>query len=850
MSILVRRITMALVAASLTIIGASSSIAVAAEFSFTASPAITSGGKYVLSNGSDSWTMTMTVVDELNQPVQFPDTSQVKFTPSSTNVSVSAVSNPSTGVYTALLTSTTPGTYTVESGYASNPTYTSTIRFYVSGPNPAKSTLSFDQDSYDLDCGASLPIAFTALVVDDADNPMVGIPVTFDGEDWKDPVTATTNALGKATATLTVIGSAFLRTLTVAAFVTVGGDPVPIAASPYEITINPTGPCGIPSPTKSTLTPVTQTITKSCDATPAEADVVATILDSSGDPLSGHKVNFTIGSQVRSSTTGSDGMITLTIPSGALVYTNTVEVHAKLDGASEELVNSPVTILFKLADGCTPSVGKTSLSYGPSKQVLGYPITVTLTLEDGNLEKIPTFDTSLIVITPSSSNVQVSTVTNNGDGTYSANLTASQVGAYTMDIVIDGETKASNQAIEFFHRSTLFADRTQLCVGEESLLTATLIQSNGDRAPDTDAYFTVTGSAIVDPDEATSNAQGVLTTTLTNTVAETVVVSLYQTGYTDKLSPDLSVTFISCDSAPDPAQSSVSVSAAIAEAGTEVDVTVMVKDTEGATMSGVVVDLSVSGSGDAYLSDSSCTTGADGTCTVTVNADDTATAIISAKIGSQDISGSGTVSVVFNLAPPPPAYTVTWEIAPKSGSVVYASYWDGWEVTITVKDVSGHPFTDFITRDVHDVFSFVDVSSGAAAGQLATPIRNNEDGTYTSFIMSSAAKSFEVRAALTIDGDTYNLGPETVTFTAPIMDEPGARLYVDSFQQAAPLPEVKAVVVVHDENGQPLQGVKVDFSVSPDAQYSAHQCYSNAEGRCSIRIGLHMDETYEVSATI
>jgi len=203
-----------------------------------------------------------------------------------------------------------------------------------------------------------------------------------------------------------------------------------------------------PSSDKSTLLPATQTVTQSCDGTSDGGKVTATVKDANGNPVGGATVVFTIDNQPpQSATTGSDGMASVTVTSNNRQQSTwTVDVHAAVQGA--ELPGSPAHVVFQLAPGCVPAPAAINVAMSDKAQQ-GTPLKVVLTLTDADSKPLVGADLSKLTLTPSSTDVTVSPVTDNGDGTYSFTLDSTVVGSYTLGVAYGGDSYSTSIPFSF-----------------------------------------------------------------------------------------------------------------------------------------------------------------------------------------------------------------------------------------------------------------------------------------------------------------------------------------------------------------------------------------------------------------
>jgi len=199
---------------------------------------------------------------------------------------------------------------------------------------------------------------------------------------------------------------------------------------------------------QSTLLPATQTVIQSCDGTSDGGKVTATVKDANGTPVGGATVLFSIADQPpQSATTGSDGTVSITVTSDNRPQSTwTIDVNASVSGTP--LPGSPAHVVFQLAPGCVPAPAAINVAM-PDKAQQGTPLKVVLTLTDADSKPLVGADLSKLTLTPSSADVTVSPVTDNGDGTYSFTLNSAVVGSYTLGVAYGGDSYSTSIPFSF-----------------------------------------------------------------------------------------------------------------------------------------------------------------------------------------------------------------------------------------------------------------------------------------------------------------------------------------------------------------------------------------------------------------
>ena len=299
---------------------------------------------------------------------------------------------------------------------------------------------------------------------------------------------------------------------------------------------------------------------------------------------------------------------------------------------------------------------------------------------------------------------------------------------------------------------------------------------------------------------------------------------------------------------PDMDQSYIVVSKWLADPGDQVVVTAVMRDFNGQGVDNAQVFFSMTGS-DAYHQ-TTCTTLADGRCSITVSAAIPATYDILARFNGQ-LFGSG--QTVQFLGEDERDYQISMDVSAVSGGPMRADGYDSWEAWITILEADGTPVTDALPGVGLTVF---DASNAAMVMSLDnSTIERQPGGVYHTYLTSRVAGSYLVYAYF---GWTW-ADPVTVSFIAVPPNEPGTRLILtplpnepyNAVQVSTDDREVQAQAVIHDEQGLPLNMVKVDFVTGSDGDVlSARQCYTDTTGTCAIRVWPNGLGDHSINASI
>ena len=299
---------------------------------------------------------------------------------------------------------------------------------------------------------------------------------------------------------------------------------------------------------------------------------------------------------------------------------------------------------------------------------------------------------------------------------------------------------------------------------------------------------------------------------------------------------------------PDLDQSYIYVSKWLADPGEQVIVTAVMKDSEGQGVDNAQVVFSMTGS-DRYRQ-VTCMTLADGRCSIAISAPIPATFDILARFNGELFGAGQTVQF---LGEDERDYQISMDVTAVSGGPMRADGYDSWEAWITILNPDDTPVTNASTFGLG--LTVIDASNDAMVMSIgSSAFEAQPGGVYHTYLTSLVPGTYLVYAYF---GWTW-ADPVTVSFSAVPSHEPGARLLLtrasaldNAVQVNENDREVNAQAIVHDEQGQPMSAVKVDFTVSGDEDVlSAHQCYTDEVGECSIRVWPNELGEHSVYASI
>ena len=398
-----------------------------------------------------SYTLVMTPLDGQRNPVQAPD---ITVTPSSSDVSVGDVTDDGNGNLSVTLTATKASAdYTVTASAPGFAPYAPQANGVWSLPIPFKAGPVCSPTGDDVFTGSvakpTLTVGeatvMTVELVDSCDRPVSGATVAFKGigdadvsETW--PGSFVTNAQGVATATIT---DTTAETVTVSATT-----PTASYTVSAPVTFNAGDPAVSGFECKAGQESTNVSAAQSVVTVSSTTTIRAWVTDKYCNPLDGTDVQLTAtgggvspavwsdsGSPDLTATT-VNGVITSNLGS-SVQQSVTVTASTDIGGVATQLPTVPASgLVVSFQTSCyqhdstftvTPAVSMSDPSTWPLAGVSGYTGTVAAWgqvysgCDDGPMLNL---DPSDVIFTPSSPDVQVSAVTNNHDGTYSAQFTS------------------------------------------------------------------------------------------------------------------------------------------------------------------------------------------------------------------------------------------------------------------------------------------------------------------------------------------------------------------------------------------------------------------------------------------
>jgi len=867
----------------------------------------TNGGSWVLADGTDSWTASL-IAATCNPNVY---TSDITFTPSSSAVHVSSVSYHN-GVYTVTATSSAVGSYTLDASYSGSDLGTQPISFVAS---PQNQSLSF----------TTSPTATSPVPADGSSSWTGVVTLTDSSSGTATPVTGQTSSLQFATTASTPTGDVPTSAVALSALKDNGDGTYTVTfttTTPGTYTVTPswgsitggsqliTFAVATPDTAASSLALSSSQITAACDGT-ASVTATATILDASGKPVRGATVSFSStyeGSSAAPTTaaamTNASGVATVTFNASGIGSAQMMDIAATVpvNGSDAPIGNSPAKVTFTPVPGCetptmtvlaTPTSGAATV---PADGASSWTVTITMTSASG--APVTGLDTSAFTVTPSSSSVHVSSVTDNANGTYTALLTSttpsssdtvSVAWAGPVSTVTSGAAPTPFAAAVSPSTSTLALSATTLaatknCDGSVTTTpasitaTATALDSTGAPMQGVRVYFEADSPLTSSVASAVTDSSGVATATIsidsTAATAPSARVRAYILGNDTNVtlgSPATvtidQTTASGCANLPMITAISASPTSSptiLCAGGTPAPITVTAN--VGNTMASgpyayTVVFLTVtSPSGNARFQQSGLATyygpvtDVNGVATATLYDSTPEQVTVTGQVSLAP--GSPTVSTTATFTTGCQAPTST-SLALSVGGVPANNVVTGTDMQATASIQNPGPFTvgTLVT------FTIADHNTGSVIGTVnCTTVA---DGTCSQYMPAYAAGLYDISATYVDQstGENVPLGnsPQILAVTdAGLPTGLTASLAVDSHGVAVPCdpsttPPVTASVTVTDSTGTPVPNAEVSFAVSGAASIkgaSTATAVTDANGVASVAVTGQAPGTAQVSASV
>ncbi|MHC9002364.1 invasin domain 3-containing protein [Enterobacter adelaidei] len=783
----------------------------------------------IVADGTTASTVTLTLKDVNNNPVSGQT---VAFVSSLAGSSPGSVTDNGDGTYTAQLTGTTAGTANI----------TVTVGGNAFGVTAAAVTLTADADNLDA-ARSSLAAAPATIIADGTtastvtlslkdrnDNPVSGQTVAFASSLTGSTVgNVTDNGDGTYTAQLTgtTAGTANIT-------VTVGGNAFGVNAASVILTAD----AGNLDAARSSLAAAPATIV--ADGTTAST-VTLSLKDRNDNPVSGQTVAFassltnsavgnvrdngdgTYTAQLTGTTAGTAN-ITVTVGGSAFGVTAvavTLTADAgNLDAARSSLAAAPATIV---ADGTTAS-------------------TVTLSLKDRNDNPV---SGQTVAFASSLTGSTVGNVTDNGDGTYTAQLTGTTAGTANITVTVGGNAFGVNAASVILTadagnldaaRSSLTATPATIVADGTTASTVTLsLKDRNDNPVSGQAVAfasSLTNSAV---GNVTDNGDGTYTAQLTGTTAGTANVTVTVGG--SAFGVTAASVILTADAGNlDAARSSLAAAPAtiVADGTTASTVTLSLKDRNDNPVSGQTVAFASSLTNSAV---GNVTDNGDGTYTAALTGTTAGTASITVTVGG---SAFGVTAATVTLTADADNLDAAKSALVATPATIVANGTTASTVTLSLKDRNDNPVSG-------QTVAFVSSLTNSTVGNVT----DNGDGTYTAQL--TGTKAGDTNITLKVNSVDLDVTAAKVTLiadatTAQLSSE---GITVDKTTLFADDTEVVVyTAVVKDAFDNPVRDQVVVWSGNPESTTLGSSSPTDSEGKSQVTLKGTREQTATLSASV
>ncbi|MFE8072492.1 FG-GAP-like repeat-containing protein [Marinobacteraceae bacterium S3BR75-40.1] len=503
-------------------------------------------------------------------------------------------------------------------------------------------------------------------------------------------------------------------------------------------------------------------------------------------------------------TDNGDGTYTATLTN---TVAEAVTVSGTLNGSG---ITDTATVVFEPgpADETT-----TLVSVTPSALTAdGSTATITVQTRDANGNALTTGGDTVAL--SQSGSASIVTVTDNGDGTYSASISSTLAETVTLSGSLNGVAITDTATLTFnpgaaASSTSLISASPATVTADGTIATVTVqaVDANGNNLTTGGDTIALSQNGSATLGNVTDNGDGTYTAAINSTVAETVTVSGTLNGST--ISDTASVTFT--PGIADPTTTRLNVSSSLITAdGTVTTVTVQAIDANGnpLTSGGDTVTLAQSGS----ASLSGITDNGDGTYTASLSSSVIETVTVTGLLNGVAISDTATVEFTSGTA------SSVNSILVATPTVVTANGADAALITLQLIDTQGNALTS--GGDA--------VSLSQNGGATLSRLTDHGDGTYSASLTSSQP------AVITITG---TVNGTALAASAEVTFVPGGQAQSDATdgQFVSGTAPAGATIAVRDGSGTTL------CSTSADLDTGAYHCL--------ITTPLADGETLTVAAT-
>ncbi|ETO41153.1 invasin domain 3-containing protein, partial [Morganella sp. EGD-HP17] len=429
--------------------------------------------------------------------------------------------------------------------------------------------------------------------------------------------------------------------------------------------------------------------------------------------------------------------------------------------------------------------------------------------------------------------------TNNGDGSYTSTYVANTAGTELKALLQlsdwDGAAESAAYAITAGNAaeatSVISTDKTAYTAGEDITVTVTLNDAQGNGVAGESAALTATTVTVPNATQKagswTDNGDGSYTGTYTAETAGTGLKATLQLGAWGGAAESAAYAITAGNAAQ--ATSSVSTDNATYTAGTDITVTVTLKDAQGNGVAGesaALTAITVTVPNATMTSGSSWTDNGDGSYTGTYTAETAGTGLkVSLQLNTWDSAAESAAYAITADSSMPDKDKSELMAEPQT---IMADGSDESELTLVLRDANGNGVsgqTVLFSTDLIDVkFSIV---------------TDKGDGVYTATLTGTNAGAAPL--TVTVNGTVLPVAGVTVNLTGDAATATVTSVYLNGVQTrkiANGTDSFEFIAEVRDENNNPVSDVMIDWTSTAGtyATFSDTQLPTDAEGKAFVKL--------------
>jgi adhesin/invasin len=794
-----------------TVNGASLTAAVtfSADAPVSAQTTLSASPTSLTADNTATTTLTVTVKDANGNPV--PGQSVTLASSGSANTLTPTSGNTdAAGRLTATLRSSVAETKTV-TATAGAIVKTTNVTFAAGAPSAATSTFTASPTS--LTANGTSTSTVTVTVLDAQGNPVASQAVSLASSGTANtftPASGSTNAAGVFTATLAST-RAEAKTVT---------------ATAGSLTKNATVTFVAGAPSGTTTTFVAGPSTVIADGASAST-LTLTVLDAQGNPVAGQAVSVAsngTGNTLApaSGNTDAAGMFTATLKS--------TKAELKTVTATAGSVTKNATVTFSAG---APSSAATTFVIGPASATANGTSTValTVTVADVNGNAVAAQAVTL-TSTGSNNTFGAGSGSTDASGTFTTTLASTKAEAKTVTATVGAVVKTAGATFvagaPAALTSDLAASPTSLTANGTSTTTLTLTVKDAQGNPVASQAVSLASSGSANTfgsSTGATDANGLFTTTLKSTVAETKVV----TGTAGAVNETANVTFVAGPASATTTTLTASPTSLTADGNSTTTLTLTVRDAQGNAISGQSVSLAVDGTSNT-LAPTSGTTGATGVFTATLRSTKAEGKTVTATVAAFTV----TTGVTF-VAGAPAAVTTAFMASPTS---VTADGSSTSALTFTVLDAQGNPVAG----------QAVSLACDGSSNTLSpTSGSTNAAGIFAATLASAHA---EVKTVTATAGAVVKT--RSVTFVAGAMSSLNSSVVASpGIVTADNVSTTNVTVTVQDAQGNPIANQAVALATSGTGNtLGSNSGSTDATGKWTTTLKASKAESKTLTATV